>query len=271
MDTATTLQQRTSVSHLQSRGHQPAIYNLQDNNQPSTISLCVTMRGIVLLFLLSLWPGGNVDAINQEVLANVVQEMRRFGLENRQYAMAVLLTQQQCTQNGAIFDVGVQPQVVQKRLQDYSVYIGDRLIAAIPDTYHAEYLLLGHDKTNPSRMQTLLTAAKPNDCIVFFSNYSPCLERCNVPNGATSILPFMTVFNGRNANQMAFVFSSVWDPSRHHTGVTKPTKQQVFESFQRIEIYLPLYRCVRFKEQNTCYRCVTANTNPETNDCLYGY
>nr|XP_046223437.1 uncharacterized protein LOC124046754 [Oncorhynchus gorbuscha]XP_046223438.1 uncharacterized protein LOC124046754 [Oncorhynchus gorbuscha] len=229
------------------------------------------MRGIVLLFLLSLWPGGKVDAINQQILANVVQEMRRFGLENRQYAMAVLLTQQQCTQNGANFDVGVQPQVVQQRLQDYSVYIGDRLIAAIPDTYHAEYLLLGHDRTNPSKMQTLLTAATPNDCIVFFSNYSPCLERCNVPNGATSILPFMTVFNGRNANQMAFVFSSVWDPTKHHTGVTKPTKQQVFVSFQRIERSLPLYRCVRFNDQNACYRCVTANTNLETNDCLYGY
>ncbi|XP_055721488.1 uncharacterized protein LOC129813224 isoform X3 [Salvelinus fontinalis] len=233
------------------------------------------MRGVVLLFLLSLWPGGQVDAIDQEVLANVVQEMRRFGLENRQYAMAVLLTQQQCTQNGANFDVGVQPQVVQNRLQHYSVYIGDRLIAAIPDTFHAEYLLLGHDKTNPSKMQTLLTAAKPNDCIVFFSNYSPCLERCNFPDGETSILPFMTIFNGWNANRKAFVFSSVWDPSKHHPGVTKPTKQQVFDSFRRIDGYLPLYRCVRFQEKNIwvnkCYRCVTANTNPETNDCLYGY
>nr|XP_029511226.1 uncharacterized protein LOC115125805 [Oncorhynchus nerka] len=207
------------------------------------------MRGIVLLFLLSLWPGGKMDAIDQQILANVVQEMRSFGLENRQYAMAVLLTQQQCTQNGAEFEVGVQPPVVKQRLQQYSVYIGDRLIAAIPDTYHAEYILLEHDETNTSKMQTLLTAAKPNDCIVFFSNYSPCLERCNVLNGATSILPFMTVFNDMADIRKAFVFSSVWDPSRHHPEVTKPTKQQVFESFQRIESSLPLYRCVRFPEK----------------------
>ncbi|XP_038841126.1 uncharacterized protein LOC120039828 [Salvelinus namaycush] len=230
------------------------------------------MRGVVLLFLLSLWPGGQVDAINQEVLANVVQEMRRFGLENRQYAMAVLLTHQQCTQNGAIFDVVVQPQVVQNSLQQNGFYIGARLIAAIPDTYHAEYRLLSHVIMNPSPMDTLINIAHHDDCIVFFSNYSPCLERCNFPDGETSILPFMTVFNSWNANRKAFVFSSVWDPTKHHPGVTNPSRQQVFDSFRRIDGYLHLYRCVRFQEKNIwvnrCYRCVT---DPETNDCLYGY
>ncbi|XP_055721487.1 uncharacterized protein LOC129813224 isoform X2 [Salvelinus fontinalis] len=244
------------------------------------------MRGVVLLFLLSLWPGGQVDAIDQDVLANVVQEMRRFGLGGRQYAMAVLLTKQQCTKNRAIFDVGVQPQVVQNALNGNNVYTGNRLIAATPlrivqagrtKTDHAEYRLLSGGNTNLSPMQTLINSAGLNDgqCIVFFSTYSPCLEKCNNPNGRNDIVPLMNVFQGFDKNRKAFVFSSVWDPSRNHPGVTNPSRQWMFDSFKRIDGYLPLYRCDRFKENNKwvnrCYRCVTANTNPETNDCLYGY
>ncbi|KAM9570300.1 uncharacterized protein ACWYII_042347 [Salvelinus alpinus] len=243
------------------------------------------MRGVVLLFLLSLWPGGKVDAINQDVLANVVQKMTRFGLENRQYAMAVLLTQQQCTQNGANFDVGVQPQVVQNALNGNNIYIGDWLIAATPlrivqadrtKTDHAEYRLLSGDNINLSPMQTLIRKADHNagDCIVFFSTYSPCLEKCNNPNGRNDIVPLMNVFQGFDKNLKAFVFSSVWDPSWNHPGVTNPSRQWVLESFKRIDGYLPVYRCDGFRENNKwvnrCYRCVT-NPDPLTNTCLEGY
>ncbi|XP_014067041.1 uncharacterized protein [Salmo salar] len=234
------------------------------------------MRGVILLFLLSLWPGGKVDAINADVLANVVQEMRRFGLGGRQYAMAVLLTQQQCTQNRAIFDVGVQPQDVQDKLNGNNVYTGNRLIAATPlrivqagrppKTDHAEYRLLGGGNNSP--MRALINNAGRNaaDCIVFFSTYSPCLEKCNNPRGQNNILPFMEVFNGFDNNRKAFVFSSVWDPSRNHPGVTNPARQWVLESFKRIDRYLPVYRC----DRNGCYHCVD-NTDPQTNQCLNGY
>ncbi|XP_029568618.1 uncharacterized protein LOC115161920 [Salmo trutta] len=239
------------------------------------------MRGVVLLFLLSLWLGGKVDAINQEVLANVVQEMRRFGLGGRQYAMAVLLTQQQCTQNRAIFDVGVQPQVVKDRLNGNNVYRGNRLIAATPlNVYapksdkidhidHAEYRLLSGSNKILSPMQTLINKANHNagDCIVFFSTYSPCLEKCNKPDGRNNILQFMPVFNGFDNNRKAFVFSSVWDPSRNHLEVTNPPWQEVLESFSRIDRHIPVYRCVSFKEKNKwvnrCYHCV-----PNTDQCL---
>ncbi|KAJ7988676.1 hypothetical protein DPEC_G00311700 [Dallia pectoralis] len=111
-------------------------------------SICAVMRGAVFL-LFSLWAG--VDAINPQILADVVQNMRRFGLENHQYAMAVRLTQQQCNDETAVFDVGVQPSEVQKKLKDDFVYLGERIIAAIPDTLHAEYHLLAHNNVYPSR------------------------------------------------------------------------------------------------------------------------
>ncbi|CAB1335610.1 unnamed protein product [Coregonus sp. 'balchen'] len=235
--------------------------------------MCVAMMGVVLLFLLALWPGGKVDAIDGQVLANVVQELRRFGLEGHQYAMAVRLTQQQCTGNVINFNIGVQPQEVQQILMTGNVYIGNRLIAATPNTYHAEYRLLWHDGTNPSRMQTLLRAANRNECIVFFSTYSPCLERCNVLGGATSILPFMDVFRAWNDNQKAFVFSSVWNPTISHSLMIKPTKTQVFDSFMRINEFINLFRCVTYKDPKTlkeiksCHHC----NNENREDCLYGY
>uniref|UniRef100_A0A8K9V9G2 CMP/dCMP-type deaminase domain-containing protein n=1 Tax=Oncorhynchus mykiss TaxID=8022 RepID=A0A8K9V9G2_ONCMY len=187
------------------------------------------------------------------------------------YAMAVLLTQQQCSQNGAIFDVGVQPQVVQNTLNDNKVYTGNRLIAATPlktSLYidHAEYRLLSGDNNNFSPMQTLINNAGSNagQCIVFFSTYSPCLEKCNNPKGRYNILQFMNVFQVFDNNRKAFVFSSVWDRSRNHPGVTNPDREWVVASFQRIESFLPLYRCDRFKENNKwvnrCYNCVT---NPD--------
>ncbi|XP_064817167.1 uncharacterized protein LOC135533894 [Oncorhynchus masou masou] len=241
------------------------------------------MRGIVLLFLLSLWPGGNVDAINAEVLAKVVQEMRRFGLQGSQYAMAVLLTQDQCT-NGANLRISEQPQNVQKALKVNAVYTGKWLIAATPlkkvqagrldKTDHAEYRLLSPGNNNLSPMKTLINIAVRNagQCIVFFSTYSPCLEKCNKPYGQYNILPLIedNFKHIKDNNLKAFVFSSVWDPSKNHTGVTKPTKQLVLDSFRRIETYLPLYRCDRFKENNKwvnrCYRCVN-----KPDDCLSGY
>ncbi|XP_038841123.1 uncharacterized protein LOC120039826 isoform X1 [Salvelinus namaycush] len=239
------------------------------------------MRGVVLLFLLSLWPGGQVDAINQEVLANVVQEMRRFGLVGQQYAMAVILTQDQCNQNQVKFDLNTEE--IQNTLNGNNIYTGDWLIAATPlktplYTEHAEYRLLSRGKTKISPMETLINKAGHNagQCIVFFSTYSPCLEKCNGPDGGRyNIIPLMNVFQGFDNNRKAFVFSSVWDPSRNHPGVTNPSRQWVLESFKRIDGHLPVYRCDRFKENNKwvnrCYRCVTANTNPDTNDCLYGY
>ncbi|XP_071238240.1 uncharacterized protein [Salvelinus alpinus] len=232
------------------------------------------MMGVVLLFLLSLWPGGQVDAIDEEVLANVVQKMTRFrfrsDLKGSQVAMAVLLTQQQCI-NGANFEIVVQPADVNNALIDNSIYLGNRLIVAKPsNNYHAEYRLLSGGNSSP--MQTLIDSAgrEAGDCIVFFSTNSPCLEKCNGPDGENNggdIINLMgNSFNSWNANQKAFVFYSVWDPTIRYPRAKKPTRQEVFLSFKRIETQLPLYRC----DNNGCYRCVT-NPNPMTNTCLYGY
>lgn len=184
----------------------------------------------------------------------------RFGLKNGQYAMAVRLTQKQC-QTGQ-FDVSVEPQVVREALTAGQIYKGDKNIAATPyNAYHAEYRLLSIT-TQEMGYPILHLTDNNNDCILFFTTFSPCLESCMKERGGHSIINDLDkAFRTRDLNYKAFVFEKVWQP-KWGGAKTNPPRQKVLNSFNTIHKKIPLYRCA----QSKCYYC-----NVNTGHCLEGY
>ncbi|XP_035635350.1 uncharacterized protein LOC118389564 isoform X1 [Oncorhynchus keta] len=224
--------------------------------------MCAAMRGVVLLFLLSLWAGDKVDAqISEANLAKLITEMKKFGLQNREYAMAVRLTKDECKTGE--FDVNVEPEVVKAALTAGQIYKGDKIIAAIPyNGYHAEYRLLSIT-TQEMGYPILHLTNNNKDCIIFFTTFSPCLESCMKERGGHSIINDLDrAFRTRDLNSKAFVFEKVWQP-KWGGAKTNPPRQNVLNSFNTIHKKIPLYRCTRSK----CYYCNEINTG----HCLEGY
>ncbi|XP_052383375.1 uncharacterized protein LOC118389564 isoform X2 [Oncorhynchus keta] len=220
------------------------------------------MRGVVLLILLFLWAGDKMDAqISEANLSKLITEMKKFGLQNREYAMAVRLTKDECKTGE--FDVNVEPEVVKAALTAGQIYKGDKIIAAIPyNGYHAEYRLLSIT-TQEMGYPILHLTNNNKDCIIFFTTFSPCLESCMKERGGHSIINDLDrAFRTRDLNSKAFVFEKVWQP-KWGGAKTNPPRQNVLNSFNTIHKKIPLYRCTRSK----CYYCNEINTG----HCLEGY
>uniref|UniRef100_A0A6Q2ZAT7 Uncharacterized protein n=1 Tax=Esox lucius TaxID=8010 RepID=A0A6Q2ZAT7_ESOLU len=160
--------------------------------------------------------------------------------------MAVGQTQQQCEKGGYTFETESN-RVQNKLLSSTSpIFTSSRLIAAKPYfsnvKKHAEYSLLTDD-----RMNNLLNGAT-NECVVFYSYYSPCLDRCLNADDGVNIINLLHVFNKINDNKWkAFVFT-----------------HQVFEGFRSVSRYIPIFRCTKTE----CFDCME-NQNVDKNKYMF--
>ncbi|KAG7456985.1 hypothetical protein MATL_G00241680 [Megalops atlanticus] len=236
-------------------------------------------RVVLLLSVVLLWAGIGETLSFREVLPNIVQRLRNRYEINGEYAMALNIPQEQCTRNPDNNFLHNDPaDKVNEALQRNEVYRGRQVIAAKPLRFrdqnnreltdHAEYRLLvspDQDEQN-SAMHYLLRRQLTDACLVFFSTFSPCVEKCANINHPYSILDHLQVFNFWRQEWTAFAFYDIFNYDKENR-----ERQEVLDSLTAIHnaAKIPIFRCNRYNNQNRCFDCM-ADPNPNTNACLYG-
>lgn len=202
----------------------------------------------------------------------------RVGLEG-QFAMAVRIPQKQCEEGG--FTLTNYYTAIKNSIGEqftggiYSAGSPPQIIAARPKGLHAELRLLQtkykfaiiEKQSVPVKTQSVLHKLKvnKNDCIVFYSFYSPCLDKCMTDSASTSIVDDLLEFDYWPRSQTAFVFNVVYDPSKSDASKLKSTKAEVSRAFDFLNGLIPLYRC----NAHYCQWCGRNNVNEHP--CLDDY
>ncbi|XP_036439777.1 uncharacterized protein LOC118817317 [Colossoma macropomum] len=222
--------------------------------------VCAGIKSLLLVFMLTI----RADAIDPNVLAQIIKFTRDTIALNGEYAFLITTTEEACG-NYNIFVTKLNKQLQQIHnffvTSDERGIIGtDDIIAARPDdNFHAEHWIL-FNNDNEIRKRT----QNPNTCVLFFTNYSPCVDRCASPDNAQSIIKNLReklLFRNINADWKAFVFYTVYD--KDETRI--PELQQALTT---IEEFLPVFRCTSYSQNgrliNVCYICASQMT-----DCLW--
>ncbi|KAJ1202454.1 hypothetical protein NDU88_006254 [Pleurodeles waltl] len=156
---------------------------------------------------------------------------------------------------------------IQDAIFQGKVYEGSRIAFAKPVRHrnywdHAEYQLLVPDGSGESPVQRLLKKMEPNQCVLFHSLLSPCLDYCIDPQGFYSFLPYLNVFENINNNYKAFSFSYLYKGDQ-----CCPTKDQLWDAWRQIRDEMPFYRC---DNRPQCIECF-AGGQQSKEQCLQGF
>ncbi|KAL7849468.1 hypothetical protein SRHO_G00210910 [Serrasalmus rhombeus] len=97
------------------------------------------------------------------------------------------------------------PPDVKERLNAREIYQSNTMIGATPRNAHSEYRLLRDPDQARSRMMNLLNQAG-EQCVIFYTYYSPCTNTCTNPVGNFTILEAIQMFH-RHQGPKAFVYN----------------------------------------------------------------
>ncbi|XP_056612771.1 uncharacterized protein si:dkey-96g2.1 [Triplophysa dalaica] len=167
-----------------------------------------------------------------------------------QYAMAINVPKEQCTVETSNIETvfsreeaaTVKSIIINKTLCELCTN-SQNVIATRPLSRHAhaEHILLY--PTNNSSMDKLLRNANANSCVVFYSCYSPCVNRCI--NGENNILEGLSNWKNKHGGMNVFVFTHIWTRGQG--------EKNLAVEFQKIDEIVPLYRC--YGVEHNCIKC----------------
>nr|XP_023667251.1 uncharacterized protein LOC111843701 [Paramormyrops kingsleyae] len=235
----------------------------------------------------------SADKVNRETLAKIIQvfesrykpsEQTDSG-DGAQYAVAIKVPAEQCMEN---FDEKFlsyeDTDTVRNDLMTKRLYKGKKMVAARPKgtgskAFHSErVLLMCEDRIRTvTPVRVLLNNGDENDCLVFYTYNSPCLDYClNQKNdndqqnreraqkerGNTNVTPAVKkcILDSlrvltNHPGPKAFVFSQVYRKDRENTKLASALKE--------VAEKVPLYKC----NTNRCIECLDNNNN-FNNQCL---
>ncbi|KAI7800476.1 uncharacterized protein LOC130564859 [Triplophysa rosa] len=235
----------------------------------------VCLSGLLLIFLLPHWTQSlENEAVDKETLAKIInffeQNYKRVDADGqpRQYATAINVPKAQCQ---ASFNPSQKNFLTQEEAQNVKNVIGDestalyqgkQLIAAgnrekiikknKKILIHSESLLLNPPDNSP--MTKLLNKNK-QDCSIFYTFNSPCVDTCLKEQGPYSILKALDSWS-KHSGIKAFVFKEFW----------KFDKEKDLKSkFKLVASRVPLYRCV---SETECHACKGEGNTPIDENCL---
>ncbi|KAJ8406149.1 hypothetical protein AAFF_G00303800 [Aldrovandia affinis] len=133
-------------------------------------------------------------------------------------------------------------------------------------TDHAEYRLLvlpDRGEENTPMHHLLNRRRAQNDCLVFFSTYTPCMSMCTNAFHGKRILDHLQIFHNWGREFKAFVFYDIYDTDKDKT------KETVLNSLRAIHNKgdIPVFRCNSYNGQNHCFNCM----NNEVAHCFWGW
>lgn len=167
-----------------------------------------------------------------------------------QYAMAINVPKEQCTDETSNIETvfssaeadTVKSIIINKTLCELCTN-SQNVIATRPLSrqIHAEHILLY--PTNNSPMDKLLRNANANSCVVFYTSYSPCVNRCI--NGENNILEGLSNWKNKHGGINVIVFTNIWTKGKG--------QKNLAVEFQKIDEIVPLYRC--YGDGHNCTKC----------------
>ncbi|XP_072566794.1 uncharacterized protein [Paramormyrops kingsleyae] len=237
----------------------------------------------------------SADRVDLETLHEIIQVFesrykpseRTDSGDGAQYAVAIKVPAEQCMEN---FDEKFlsyeDTDTVRNDLNDETkrLYKGKKMVAARPKgtgstAIHSERALLICEDSSQAvtPVRDLLNKGDENDCVVFYTYNSPCLDYClNQKNdndqqnreraqkkrGKTNVTPAvkkcildsLSILTD-HPGPKAFVFSQVYRKDRKNTKLASALKE--------VAEKVPLYRC----NTNSCIECLDNNNN-FNNQCL---
>ncbi len=145
-----------------------------------------------------------------------------------QYSVAFRVKRDRC-QDPKYSGQGLITQQVKDTLQNNEVYVSSNLIAAkanknIQD--HSEYRLKNY-------LNNVLN--EPNQCVVYFTVNSPCLDKCISETGQSSIRNNLKELE-KYVGIKAFAFKKIWEYDK---------REDVISRLKGIASALPYYQCER--------------------------
>ncbi|XP_041967198.1 uncharacterized protein LOC121724589 [Alosa sapidissima] len=221
------------------------------------------------LLLLSLLSSGTtgVNEVNLNALEKIIAHIEntyqlKSGQNVIQTAVAVRFPADQC-ESGQLNPAIHLPsrEDVISEIQNTSkdrVFVGENLVAARPvgkgDTaHHSEYILLGKIrddiKTTP---MNYLTSDHLNDCVVFYTYNSPCVNQCLNQNKQRYILPFVERLWETLTGPVAFVFNEIYQGTEN------------VEQLLSLANKVFLYRC----HNDNCAYCGKTRETLQASNCV---
>ncbi|XP_044147277.1 uncharacterized protein LOC122935579 [Bufo gargarizans] len=219
--------------------------------------------GPAILTALCLWSCVlTVTPISQEQvgrITNYIEQNIFQGLQD-QYAYFVKFTDEECNKDLQTkdFDVilkddkstGIREKVVNKE-----IYNGIRMVAASyikmkKYDIHSESRLLNPDPEY-SPISKLLEGTSANDCVVFFSLNSPCVQTCTDPKGKYNIIDKLNKHNLPTSR--AFAYTKVFEKDKN-----KP-EDEVWKNWGVLDGKMTLLRC----SGNNCIKCFNNGVKDE--------
>lgn len=170
-------------------------------------------------------------------MINTLLQSITFALLSRlgsmgQYAVAFRVEKNKC-QDSSYSGQDLITQQVKETLQKNEVYVSGNLIAAKADKNiqdHSEYRLKDY-------LKDILNG--PNQCVVYFTVNSPCLDKCISGTGRSSIRNNLKDLE-KYVGIKAFAFKNVWKFDQ---------KDEVIRRLKGIASALPYYQCERNKAE----------------------
>ncbi|XP_018606707.1 uncharacterized protein LOC108933837 [Scleropages formosus] len=210
------------------------------------------MKALVLLCLLSSGILPSDAQINETILARIGSTIRNRYNINGQFAYVLRVPDTQCTNGPDQNFLQGDPNIdVQNALNQQQVYQGNNIIIAQPSkmqnyAIHAEYRLLTPPQSGAEApIDILLRQGGPNECMIFFTRISPCLDRC-AGQGPYSILNRLGAIAGWGGRKV-FYFVEVYS-------VDQSRRKDVLEALKTINRRgnVPIFRC----RGNACFNCL---------------
>lgn len=226
--------------------------------------------GLLLIFWLPRWSQSMEETVDIDTLARIInffeQNYKRVDPNNghpRQYATAINVPKHQCqadfTPLQSNFLTQENASKVNTSINDETnaLYQGAQLIAAglrkqRKNYIHSESLLLNPADNSP---MTKLLQKNNQDCSIFYTFNSPCVDTCLNEKSRYKILKALENW-GKHSGVKAFVFKDLWK-----FDLDKPLKN----IFKLIASRVPLYRCV---SETVCYACGGEGNTPINEQCL---
>ncbi|XP_029949357.1 uncharacterized protein LOC115389912 [Salarias fasciatus] len=209
------------------------------------------MTGVSWLLLSAalLLLAGNSDSVDQNLLANIIQEIWTDYSPRRMFSTAVSIPR---TNSG--YDINqvlnrANGEDVKNTMKSGAVYKQGRIVAAMfqqkkgktGQDIHAEYRVL-QDINNLVNNNNIDFA---NDLLIFYVLGSPCYHRCTVPNGPDSIIPYLDAV--KRWTNYAFVFTHVFKSKNPNL---QTTDEQLETAVTNLGNALGLENIFRCKEDN---------------------
>ncbi len=170
-------------------------------------------------------------------MINTLLQSITFALLSRlgsmgQYAVAFRVERNKC-QDPNYSGQGLITQQVKNKLQNNEVYVSNNLIAAkanknIQD--HSEYRLKNY-------LKKVLNGQ--NQCVIYFTVSSPCLNKCISETGRSSIRNNLQALE-RYVGIKAFAFKKIWEYDE---------REEVIRRLRGIAPALPYYQCERYQAE----------------------